>query len=84
MDTPRIAIIGAGRWGTNIIKSLSSNPSTIAYIAHGGSAETKAFLDEHYPAIPSILDYTDALKDPSVEAVIIATPIPTHFDIARD
>lgn len=84
MDTPRIAIIGAGRWGRNIIKALSLNPSTIAYIAHGGSAETKAFLAEQYPGIPAIHDYTDALKDPSVDAVIIATPIPTHFDIARD
>lgn len=83
MDTPRIAIIGAGRWGKNILKSLSKNPSTIAYIAHGGSAETKAFLAEQYPAIPAILDYTDALNDSAVDAAIIATPIPTHYDIAR-
>jgi hypothetical protein len=83
METPRVAIIGAGRWGRNIIKTLASNPSTIAYVVHNESAETKAFLQDTYPSLPTTTDYAKVLQDDSVDAIIIATPINTHYSIAQ-
>lgn len=84
MQNPRVAIIGAGHWGRNIIRTLAMSPSTIAYIAHSGSAETKAFLADTYHTIPTTTDYHETLRDDSIGAVIIATPIETHYAIVRD
>lgn len=81
----RVAMIGAGNWGKNIIQTLRKNPtSTIAYIAYTGSAETTAWLTTHCPDIPTYTDYHEVLTDTTVDAVCIATPITTHETIVRD
>lgn len=79
-----VAVIGAGRWGKNILTTLASSPCTIPYIAYGGSSETKAFLRLNYPKSNPIIDYREALAESEVDAVCIATPILTHANIVRD
>lgn len=79
-----IGVIGAGRWGKKILKTLTSDPSTIPHIAYGGSVETERFLRAEYPQSTLTKDYRELLKNNELEAVIIATPIPTHAEIVRD
>jgi predicted dehydrogenase len=82
-ERPIVAMIGAGRWGRNILRTLADS-TTVAYVAHGGSGETTAFLRSSYPDAQETKDYHEALSDDAVEAVAIATPIETHADIVRD
>lgn len=77
-----IAIIGIGHWGKNLLKECAVQANVI-WCAHKGHEETKKFLAESYPTIQTTTSYEDILNDPSVEAVIVATPTPTHFDIAQ-
>jgi hypothetical protein len=83
----QVAVIGAGRWGKRILKTLTSiafsDHITIAHIGYGGSSETEAFLDLNYPQIPHTTNIEDILSDPQVEALIIATPIPTHREMVE-
>ena len=79
----RVAIIGAGRWGKNIITTLRDDATTIAYIAYSGSADTKAWLDTNCSDIPLTTDHEEVYKDQSVDVVIIATPISTHVSLVR-
>jgi predicted dehydrogenase len=82
-EKPVSAMIGPGRWGRNVLRVLADS-TTVAYIAHGDSPETKAYLEHTYPESAVVTDYRTALADLRVQAVAIATPIPTHVDIVRD
>jgi predicted dehydrogenase len=66
MNKPIIALIGAGRWGKNLLAEFS-------HIAHVQAVVTRNS--------PVHLD--DVLQDPQIQAVVIATPIASHFDIAK-
>jgi len=44
--------------------------------------ERLAQVRERYPAIRTTTDATALLADPEVDAVVVATPVSTHFDLA--
>lgn len=76
-----IAVIGVGRWGKNLIREFS-RLSTVKYYFHSGSNKNSRWMQKHYPNIRPVKSYGHILRDPSVEAVVIATPINTHFPLA--
>jgi predicted dehydrogenase len=78
----RVALMGAGRWGRNILRALSGLVE-VPYIVHGGRTETRAFLEEHYPSAAIIDDCAVALGDTTIDAVCIATPISRHAALTR-
>jgi len=45
-------------------------------------AERLSHVTSRYPAVKVSTDYRDLLADPSVDAVAVATPVSTHFDLA--
>jgi len=81
--TSKIAVIGAGRWGRNIIRTLDTHTG-VCVIAHGENTEAMVYLEEHFPHIPHTADYQTVLQDTTVTSVCIATPIATHADIVRE
>jgi UDP-2-acetamido-3-amino-2,3-dideoxy-glucuronate N-acetyltransferase len=54
--------------------------STISYVCHTGNAETAAWLTTNYPHIPQTTNF-DTVLTSEVEAIVIATPITTHYDL---
>jgi predicted dehydrogenase len=77
------AVIGAGYWGTNIIRVLSEL-SSLKYICdldinllNRKYGENKKFVDTTLTS-----DMLDIMYDPEVEAVFIVTPPETHAGIA--
>ncbi len=78
-----IAVIGAGRWGRNIIRTLSELECEVS-IADNDSSGVHEMLRLEYPRITITTDYRELLHDPLITHVCIATPISTHADIARN
>ena len=82
--TPTVAVIGAGRWGRNLVKNFH------ALGALGAIAETdpvlRATLAREYPTIPIYDGYSDILngKNHEIPAVVIATPVATHYALAKE
>ncbi len=85
MDTRKVAVIGAGRWGKNIIRTLTQDcPSaTLAQIVYSGSKATAEFLAAECPNIPHTTELSTLLTDSAITHVFIATPIPSHFELAK-
>jgi predicted dehydrogenase len=84
MDLPiRIGVVGLGYWGPNLVRNLAELPE--AEVAYVCDARPGAFdrVGRRYPAIPQTTNFDDLLNDPSVDAVAIATPVSTHYDLAR-
>lgn len=84
----RVGLIGAGRWGQNILATLSADSDiTISYIAHNGRAETRdrllAWQKTTHPTTVITTRAEDVFDDPAVDTVCIATPIDTHPSLVR-
>ena len=78
-----IALVGYGYWGPNLLRNYVELSDTWVHWVcdQDGAALEKVKL--RYPAMPVTTDLDKVLADPSVEAVAIATPISTHFPLAK-
>ncbi len=78
-----IAVIGLGYWGPNWVRNLYQMQCAQRLVCCDFSRQRLEHIKALYPAV-EITDRTDeVLRDPDIEAVVIATPVTTHFDIAR-
>lgn len=79
----KVAVIGAGRWGPNLIRNFHCHPeSTVTFVADL-SRERLAVIRRQYRGIDISTDWRVAVESPAVDAVVIATPSNTHAEIAR-
>ena len=79
----RIGVIGVGRWGPNIVRALTANPSTaVAQIVDLDEVRLD-LIGEQFPDVPTSSDIKAVLEDPTVSAVALATPGTSHFELAR-
>jgi predicted dehydrogenase len=77
-----ISQIGVGYWGPNLLRNLiANNRCEVKKIAEV-SSERRDYVRKLYPALHTTDTADDIFDDSSVDAVIIATPVATHFDLA--
>jgi predicted dehydrogenase len=77
----RIALLGVGRFGRRLLPQLQSR-FEVGICCTRGSATTAEWLSEHHPDLEHTTSLTRVLDDPAIEAVVVATPIETHAEIA--
>ena len=77
----RIAQIGVGQWGKNLARNFAELADLVwlCDVDVGQHAE----LAQRHPAARVTESAEEVLADESVEAVVIATPVPTHYELAR-
>jgi len=76
-------VIGFGYWGPNLVRNLSEchEGDVVAVCDTNGAALDR--VARRYPAIDCHTDVSTVLEDPSIEAVVISTPVGTHEGLAR-
>lgn len=77
-----IAQIGVGYWGPNILRNLVLNKNCNVKIAVDISEERRDYVKSLYPNIPVSGNVQEIVDDSTINAVIIATPFKTHYDLA--
>ena len=83
-SAPRVGVVGAGYWGPNLIRNLTELPGApLAAVADANPARL-ATIRARYPAITLHDSGTALFADPSVDAVVIATPAETHYALAGE
>lgn len=76
------AVVGLGYWGPNLLRVLGDDPGVeVKWICDLDPARLARFQRRH-PTAATTTELRDVLEDPDVDAVAIATPIFTHFDLA--
>src|SRR5687767_15570906 len=77
----RLAQIGLGQWG----KNLARNFDELGELAWLCDIEEmcRAEAAQRYPSARITANVEDVLADEAVEAVVIATPVPTHYELSR-
>jgi predicted dehydrogenase len=82
-DQVRIAVVGLGYWGPNLVRNLHELPEAeVAWICDR-RPETFERVRRRYPTIPATTQLGRVLDDPDVDAVAIATTVSTHYELAR-
>jgi predicted dehydrogenase len=80
-ETIKTAIVGIGAWGKNVARELNAVSELAAYVSKNPSSG-KAWLAEHLPSLRrSTID--QVLRDPTIGAVAIATPIALLSEFTR-
>jgi predicted dehydrogenase len=77
----RVGQAGLGTWGANLVRNLDEI-AELAWICDSSQERLEA-IARRFPAARATTDYDELLSDAAVEAVVIATPVPTHYDLAR-
>lgn len=78
-DWPRVAVIGCGYWGKNLVRNFAELGVLAAVIDHD-SALASSLAERH--GAPA-REYNEVLADPQIGAIAIITPGPSHFALAR-
>jgi predicted dehydrogenase len=80
----RVAVIGAGQWGPNLIRNFhNKQTSEVVWIIDRDAARLEE-VHAHFPDVQVAKDSEQALRDPSVHAVVVATPTSTHYALAKE
>jgi predicted dehydrogenase len=79
-----VAIIGYGYWGKNLVRNFFKHPNcNIKYVVDT-NLEKLNELQLNYNLIATSTDYQIILNDKNIDAIVIATPSSTHFQIGID
>ncbi len=83
IDAPvRIGVVGLGYWGPNLVRNLQELPCAEVIAVCDQQADALRRIAGRYPALQTTTDFDDLLRDPTIEAVAIATPASSHFPLA--
>jgi len=78
-----LAIVGAGYWGPNLVRTALATPAfRLDWLCDLQIERARAVLGP-YGTVQPTNSYDAVLSDPAVDAVAIATPAATHFDLVR-
>src|SRR5256885_412788 len=78
-----IGIVGYGYWGPNLARNIARDPGTTLVAVCDRS---RGCLDEARIAYPGIIlttEYQDLLTNPAIDAIVVATPVSSHFLLAQ-
>lgn len=79
----RVAVVGLGYWGPNLVRNLFELEHTEAVAVCDARAPAVDTMRRRFPTLRGTTRFEDILVDPEVEAVAIATPVSTHFRLAE-
>jgi len=83
MSKLRIAIVGCGYWGHNLIRNFSDVPDVEVTAVCDFNLNAMARVKRRYRSIELKQDYHEILADWRIHAVVIATPLATHYSLAE-
>ena len=74
-----IAQIGVGYWGPNLLRNLTANENCSVKVVVDLSEKRRRFVKGIYPSVNVTDKIEFVLNDPDISAVVIATPVTSHF-----
>lgn len=79
-----IGIIGYGYWGPNLVRNFFAAKDCCVVSVADGRLERLQQLARVFPSIKGVQEAADVIYDPQIDAVVIATPVFTHFPLAKE
>lgn len=77
----KVAVVGAGNWGCNLVRTFNHLDALAAVAEANQDAREK--ISGSYPGVTIYHDFFPLLDDDEIQALIIATPAGTHYQLAK-
>jgi predicted dehydrogenase len=78
----RLGVVGYGYWGPNIVRNFADVPGCQLVAVSDMRAERLALVRARFPTVKTYADPNELVADRRVDAVVIVTPVSTHYDLA--
>jgi len=79
-----LAQVGVGYWGKNLLRNFAALPDAEVLQVCDQSPEILAKLRNQYSNLDTTSSFTDILTNEDVDAVVIATQTPQHYELAKE
>jgi predicted dehydrogenase len=79
----RVGVVGLGYWGPNLARNFAGMPGADLRWCSDLSPARRERLAPQFPSARFTDRLEDLLEDPDLDAVVLATSVPTHFELAR-
>nr|BAL55174.1 oxidoreductase, Gfo/Idh/MocA family/transferase hexapeptide repeat protein [uncultured Acetothermia bacterium]BAL60215.1 oxidoreductase Gfo/Idh/MocA family/transferase hexapeptide repeat protein [Candidatus Acetothermum autotrophicum] len=79
----KLAIVGVGNWGKNLLRNFCALLGEERVVACDADPQRLQGARAQHPSIHTVSDFAALLDDAHVDAVVIATPVVTHYELAR-
>ena len=79
-DPPRVALLGCGYWGKNLARNFHALGALSCVC--DPSEKGRAMANEIAEGIATTDQFEEVFSDPEIDAIAIATPAPTHYELA--
>jgi len=81
MNVITVAQIGVGYWGPNLLRNLIVNKNCRVKAIADLSNERRDYVKKLYPSVNVTENADDIFKDETINAIVISTPVHTHFNL---
>lgn len=79
----KVAVVGAGYWGPNIIRNFYQIPNCEMAMCVDLDEKRLAHMKRLYPNITPTTSYDDVINDPTIDAVAVCTHVSAHYPLAK-
>ena len=77
-----IGVIGYGYWGPNLVRNFVEVAGLHVSAVSDRDPARRALVKTRYPAIDVVAEAQALIDDPSIQAIAVATPVSTHYELA--
>jgi predicted dehydrogenase len=78
-----VAVVGCGYWGPNLIRNFSALPECKVRYVCDKDEKRLAHMKQLYPSVEPTKDFEKIVGDKEVDAVVVATPVHLHYELAK-
>lgn len=79
-----IGVIGCGYWGPNLIRNFVNLKSSEVKVCADIAEDRLDHMKQLYPSIKTTKAHREIINDKELDAIVIATPVSSHFTIAKE
>jgi len=77
----KVGVIGYGYWGPNLVRNFMEAPGSTVVTVCDLRIERLGTLKARYPTIKTVDNCCELLADPTIDAIVVATPVSSHFEL---
>lgn len=78
----KMGVIGYGYWGPNLVRNFSDCGKAVVTAVSDTRPERLELVARRYPGVQTTTDVRELVANPDVDAVAIATPVSSHYELA--
>src|ERR1700730_7395549 len=77
-----VGVIGYGYWGPNLVRNFANTEGAQVIAVSDLDLEKLSVSKRRHPGVVAVTEFRDLLADNRIDAIVIATPVHTHYDLA--